>query len=190
VQAETAAQDASTKLEHAREQLKASHDSIARLEGLESAGEAQRQKLAEDLAEAGDQMSHLRQQVAGLSEAAEAASAAAAAREEALKQQLDDLRAQLVVAQAQMLEEAAAHEQTEAQLQGQGVSSAEICEMQERLEECTVRLQKAEAEKAALSEELNHSCKTISDLQDELESLRVAADACKAEAGNTVRGCC
>jgi chromosome segregation ATPase len=132
-------------------------------------------------------MSHLRQQVAGLSEAAEAASAAAA-REEALKQQLADLRAQLVVAQAQMLEEAAAHEQTEAQLQVQGVhvSSAEICEQLERLEECTVRLQKAEAEKAALSEELNHSCKTISDLQDELESLRVAADACKAEAGNTL----
>ena len=135
-------------------------------------------------------MSHLRQQVAGLSEAAEAASAAAAAREEALKQQLADLRAQLVVAQAQMLEEAAAHEQTEAQLQVQGVSSAEICEKLERLEECTVRLHKAEAEKAALSEELNHSCKTISDLQDELESLRVAADACKAEAGNTGRGCC
>jgi hypothetical protein len=38
-------------------------------------------------------MSHLRQQVAGLSEAAEAASAAAAAREEALKQQLAEERA-------------------------------------------------------------------------------------------------
>ena len=149
-QLDTALRDGQASRQELEQQLLAANTAI---EGLAAGGEAHG-RMAEELERTQEERDALQQQLQEMSNAA-------TEREQILRQDAEDLRAQLVVAQAKALE-------------AEAESGAKA------------QLRKLEEDRRLLSEELNAACAKLADAEDALQAMQAEAADKAAHAASEV----
>ena len=149
-QLDTALRDGQASRQELEQQLLAANTAI---EGLAAGGEAHG-RMAEELERTQEERDALQQQFQEMSNAA-------TEREQILRQDAEDLRAQLVVAQAKALE-----------AEAESGAKAE--------------LRKLEEDRRLLSEELNAACAKLADAEDALQAMQAEAADKAAHAASEV----